>query len=109
MPSPYVKEIKNLSKGYGSTIIDAIHSWLVESSHFLVGRSWRSFGTKQATAKKMHNEDILRPETKTIMQERIYLFAEDGSDSFVRTRMSEITRDSSLVSHSGSRAQEPIE
>ncbi|TGJ84959.1 hypothetical protein E0Z10_g3795 [Xylaria hypoxylon] len=83
MPSPYTKEIKALSKGSESLVIDAIHNWLVEGPHFLLGRSWRSFGTKQATPKKIHKDDTLRPETRTILQERIYLFAENGND-FIR-------------------------
>ncbi|KAI0964914.1 hypothetical protein F4678DRAFT_364158 [Xylaria arbuscula] len=88
MPSPHIKEIKALSNRKEHTVIDSIYNWLAESSHFLLGRSWRSFGTKQATAKKIHKEDILKPEIKTIMQERIYLFAEDGND-FLRTEVTQ--------------------
>ncbi|KAJ3564095.1 hypothetical protein NPX13_g7961 [Xylaria arbuscula] len=81
IPSPHGKETRKISKGNESAVIDAILHWLVENSHFLLGRSWRSFSTKTANTKKIHNEDILRPESKTtIMQERIYLFAEDGND-----------------------------
>ncbi|KAI0535140.1 hypothetical protein GGR58DRAFT_24380 [Xylaria digitata] len=83
MPSPYTKDIKDLSKGSESVIINSIHSWLVESPHFLLGRSWRSFAIKQAAPKKIHKDDTLRPETRTIQQERIYLFAENGND-FIR-------------------------
>ncbi|KAI1739787.1 hypothetical protein F4680DRAFT_448782 [Xylaria scruposa] len=80
MPSPYTKDVKNLSKGNESVVIDSIHNWLVKQSHFLLGRTWKSFCTKPATPKKLHKDDTLRPETKTIMQERVYLFAEDGID-----------------------------
>ncbi|KAI1422822.1 hypothetical protein F5Y12DRAFT_716955 [Xylaria sp. FL1777] len=88
IPSPHTKKIKELSKGNETAIIDSIHSWLVESSHFLLGRSWRSFGTKQAASKKMHKDDVLKPEIETIMQERIYLFAEDGND-FLRAEIAQ--------------------
>ncbi|KAI0909643.1 hypothetical protein F4823DRAFT_624761 [Ustulina deusta] len=88
MPSPHTKETKALSKGNESAIIDSIHNWLAESSHFLLGRSWKSFGTKQATPKKIHKDDTLRPETQTIMQERVYLFAEDGND-FLRAEVTQ--------------------
>ena len=64
MPSPHERDTKALSKGNESAIIDAIHHWLVESSHFLLGRSWRSFGTKTASTKKVQNEDMRRPEVK---------------------------------------------
>ncbi|KAI0186943.1 RNA dependent RNA polymerase-domain-containing protein [Xylaria flabelliformis] len=80
MPSSYTREVKNLSKGNESVIIDSIHNWLVKHSHFLLGRTWKSFCTKQATPKKLHKDDTLRPETITIMRERVYLFAEDGLD-----------------------------
>ncbi|KAI0548109.1 hypothetical protein F4679DRAFT_333365 [Xylaria curta] len=80
MPSPYTRDVKNLSKGNESVVIDSIHNWLAKQSHFLLGRTWKSFCTKQATPKKLHKDDTLRPETKTIMQERVYLFAEDGID-----------------------------
>ncbi|KAI1127629.1 hypothetical protein F5Y10DRAFT_190645 [Nemania abortiva] len=86
IPSPYTKDVKALSKGNETVILDAIHNWLVKGPHVLLGRTWRSFCTKQATPKKMHKDDTLRPETVTILQERIYLFAENGND-FVRTEM----------------------
>ncbi|KAI1346600.1 hypothetical protein F5Y01DRAFT_297461 [Xylaria sp. FL0043] len=79
MPSPHAKEIRNLSKGNEPAIVDSILSWLAESPHFLLSRSWRSFGTKSAT-KKVQIDDILRPEKRTVVQERVYLFAEDGND-----------------------------
>ncbi|KAI8951653.1 hypothetical protein F4801DRAFT_278187 [Xylaria longipes] len=80
MPSPYTRDIRNLSKGNESVVIDSIHNWLVKDSHVLLGRIWKSFCTKQATPKKLHKDDTLRPETVTILQERIYLFAENGTD-----------------------------
>ncbi|KAJ2988138.1 hypothetical protein NUW58_g4135 [Xylaria curta] len=80
MPSPYTKDIKALSKGNEAVILDSIHNWLVEDSHVLLGRTWRSFCVKQATPKKLHKDDTLRPETITILQERIYFFAENGTD-----------------------------
>ncbi|KAJ8122550.1 hypothetical protein O1611_g9810 [Lasiodiplodia mahajangana] len=86
IPSPHIKDVKILSRGNESAIIDAIHSWLVEGPHILLGRAWRSFCTKQATPKKMHKDDTLRPETVTILQERIYFFAENGND-FVHTEL----------------------
>ncbi|KAI0527730.1 hypothetical protein F5B22DRAFT_1597 [Xylaria bambusicola] len=89
MPSPHEKKTKDISKSNRLAIIDAVHVWLAESCHFILGRSWRAFNTKQATAKKVQSDDILRPETKTIMQERIYLFAEDGND-FLRADATQI-------------------
>ncbi|GAW23000.1 hypothetical protein ANO14919_125470 [Xylariales sp. No.14919] len=79
IPSSYTKEMKALSKDHES-LINSIRNWLVEGTHFLLGRSWRSFGTKQATPKKIHKDDTLRPETRTILQDKIYLFAENGND-----------------------------
>ncbi|KAI1754158.1 hypothetical protein F4782DRAFT_528600 [Xylaria castorea] len=80
IPSPYIKDIKNLSKGNESVVIDSIHNWLVRDSHVLMGRTWKSFYTKQATPKKLYKDDTLRPETITILQDRVYLFAENGTD-----------------------------
>lgn len=83
IPSPYTKEIKALGRGNESAVIHAIQKWLIEGPHFLLGRFWRSFCVKQATPKKIYKDDTLRPETITILQERIYLFAEDGNDFVV--------------------------
>ncbi|GAP89725.2 putative RNA-dependent RNA polymerase [Rosellinia necatrix] len=84
IPSLYTKEVKALSKGNESAVIDTVHNWLVEGSHFFLDRAWTSFYTKQATPKKIYKDDTLKPETVTIMQERVYMFAEDGND-FLRT------------------------
>jgi hypothetical protein len=84
IPSLYTKEVKAISKGNESVVIDSIHNWLVEGHHILLGRVWRSFFVKQATPKKIYKDDTLKPETVTILQERVYLFAEDGND-FLRT------------------------
>lgn len=86
IPSLYSKSIKALSKGSEATITDAIHDWLVKGSHILLGRVWKSFCTKQTTARKIYRDDTLRPETITIPQERVYFFAEDGND-FLRTEL----------------------
>lgn len=81
IPSLYTKEMKTLSKGNEPAVIHAIQTWLIEGPHFLLGRVWRSFYVKQATPKKIYKDDTLRrPETITKLQERIYLFAEDGND-----------------------------
>lgn len=61
IPSPYTKDVKNLSKGNHSAIIDSIHNWLVKDSHVLLGRTWKSFCTKPATPKKLHKDDTLDP------------------------------------------------
>ncbi|KAI1154544.1 hypothetical protein F4825DRAFT_448449 [Nemania diffusa] len=100
IPSPHTKDVKILSRGNESAIVDSIHNWLVEGPHVLLGRTWRSFCTKQATPKKLHKDDTLRPETKTILQDRIYFLAENGND-FVRTEIiqSVSTKGESTNSH----------
>ncbi|KAI1114849.1 hypothetical protein F5Y14DRAFT_450706 [Nemania sp. NC0429] len=86
IPSSNSKDLKALSRGNESAVIRAIQTWLIEGPHFLLGRVWRSFCIKQATPKKIYKDDTLRPETITILQERIYLFAEDGND-FILTEV----------------------
>ncbi|KAI0201448.1 hypothetical protein F4808DRAFT_127207 [Astrocystis sublimbata] len=80
IPSPYTREVSNLIKGNETTLINAIHDWLVRESHVFLGRMWKSFCVRAATPMKLHKDDTLKPETITIMQDRIYLFAEDGAD-----------------------------
>ncbi|KAI3336350.1 hypothetical protein HD806DRAFT_527959 [Xylariaceae sp. AK1471] len=75
IPSTYSRDMKKYEPA-----IDIIHNWLVRGVHVVVGRIWSSFYTKQALPKKIHKDDTLKPEVVTILQERIYLFAEDGND-----------------------------
>ncbi|KAI1175802.1 hypothetical protein F4777DRAFT_296968 [Nemania sp. FL0916] len=86
IPSLHTKDMRAMRKYYELDVEDAIISWLVNEPHVLLGRVWRSFFIKSAAPKKMHKDDTLRPETITILQERIYLFAEDGND-FSRTEV----------------------
>ncbi|KAI1500422.1 RNA dependent RNA polymerase-domain-containing protein [Biscogniauxia marginata] len=72
---PSMSELKVLEP-----IHDDIHHWLAKSSHVFLGRIWASFFVKPSLPKKVAREDTLGPESKTIHQERIYLFAEDGND-----------------------------
>ncbi|KAI8964087.1 RNA dependent RNA polymerase-domain-containing protein [Daldinia sp. FL1419] len=77
MPSLGSQDVKN----FGERAIESIHQWLVNGSHVLLGRVWASFYLKPALPKKtITNENTLGPQSKTIHQERIYLFAEDGND-----------------------------
>lgn len=76
VPSLGTPDVKNL----GETAVESIQRWLFNGSHILLGRIWTSFYVKAALAKKITNENTLGPQTKTIYQERIYLFAEDGND-----------------------------
>ncbi|KAI5924993.1 RNA dependent RNA polymerase-domain-containing protein [Camillea tinctor] len=72
---PSMSELKSLE-----SIHDDLYHWLVKSPHVFIGRIWTSFFVKNALSKKVSKEDTLIPETKTIHQERIYFFAEDGND-----------------------------
>ncbi|KAI2778960.1 RNA dependent RNA polymerase-domain-containing protein [Daldinia loculata] len=76
IPSLGSQDIKN----FGESAIESIQQWLVNGSHVLLGRVWASFYLKSALPKKITNENALGPQSKTIHQERIYLFAEDGND-----------------------------
>ncbi|KAI1212373.1 RNA dependent RNA polymerase-domain-containing protein [Annulohypoxylon truncatum] len=67
-------------KPIGDAGIESIQRWLVNESHVLLGRVWTSFFLKPSLPKKISSENTLVPQTKTIYQERIYLFAEDGND-----------------------------
>ncbi|KAI1104663.1 RNA dependent RNA polymerase-domain-containing protein [Jackrogersella minutella] len=67
-------------KNFGESAVEGIQRWLVKDSHVLLGRVWTSFFLKPSLPKKINNENTLGPQTKTIYQERIYLFAEDGND-----------------------------
>ncbi|KAI1484413.1 RNA dependent RNA polymerase-domain-containing protein [Biscogniauxia mediterranea] len=62
------------------SIHDDIYHWLVRSLHVFIGRIWTSFFVKPSSSKKVSKEDTLMPETKTIHQDRVYFFAEDGND-----------------------------
>ncbi|OTB06797.1 hypothetical protein M426DRAFT_318509 [Hypoxylon sp. CI-4A] len=64
----------------GDSNIDDIQQWLVDESHVLLGRIWTAFFVKPSLPKKINSENTLGPQTKTIYQERVYLFAEDGND-----------------------------
>jgi hypothetical protein len=75
IPSTYSREMKKYESG-----MDTIYNWLVSGVHVLAGRIWSSFYVKQALPKKIHKDDTLKPEVVTILQERVYLFAEDGND-----------------------------
>ncbi|KAI2621854.1 hypothetical protein GGS21DRAFT_377288 [Xylaria nigripes] len=82
IPSMYTKEIKDLSRDNKFTV-DSIHNFLVRGFHFILGRRWSAFYVKQAAPKKIHKDDtLLKPETVTVLQEKVYLFAEDGNDFF---------------------------
>ncbi|KAI0146045.1 RNA dependent RNA polymerase-domain-containing protein [Hypoxylon sp. NC0597] len=76
IPSMGSQDIKSL----GESAIESIQRWLVNDCHVLLGRLWTAFFLKPSLPKKIINENTLGPQTKTIYQERIYLFAEDGND-----------------------------
>lgn len=76
IPSIGSQELKCL----GEPSMERIQQWLVNGSHRLLGRLWKSFFVKPSLPKKISNENTLMPQTKTIYQERVYLFAEDGND-----------------------------
>ncbi|KAI1325227.1 hypothetical protein F5Y16DRAFT_278020 [Xylariaceae sp. FL0255] len=84
MPSLYDKDIKKL----GDQVENDIHQWLVRDRHIFLGRVWSSFYTKQADPAKLRKDGIVNPEVKTVMQDRIYCFAEDGND-FILPRISQ--------------------
>ncbi|KAI1822672.1 hypothetical protein F4861DRAFT_550569 [Xylaria intraflava] len=86
---PSINEIKPLGKPLGKdheSTIDSFYKFLVRGNHFFLGRKWTSFYTKPAPPKKIQKNDTLRPETTTVYQEKIYLFAEDGND-FLREEL----------------------
>ncbi|KAI1769084.1 RNA dependent RNA polymerase-domain-containing protein [Hypoxylon sp. FL1150] len=76
VPSLNTPEVKNL----GEAAVESIIRWLADGSHILLGRIWALFFVKAADPKKTTNESIMGLQTKTVYQERIYLFAEDGND-----------------------------
>ncbi|OTA93057.1 hypothetical protein M434DRAFT_395932 [Hypoxylon sp. CO27-5] len=76
IPSMGSQDIKNL----GASTIESIQRWLVNDCHVLLGRLWTAFFLKPSLPKKITTENTLGPQTKTIYQERVYLFAEDGND-----------------------------
>ncbi|XXH05177.1 hypothetical protein Hte_011602 [Hypoxylon texense] len=67
-------------KNHGETAVESFQRWLVDGPHLLLGRIWASFFQKSALPKKIMNDKTMGPPSKTIYQERIYLFAEDGND-----------------------------
>ncbi|KAI1771292.1 RNA dependent RNA polymerase-domain-containing protein [Hypoxylon cercidicola] len=76
IPSLRSPDVKNL----GEAAVESIQRWLVDGPHILLGRIWTSFFVKDALPKKIINDNAMGPPSKTIYQERIYLFAEDGND-----------------------------
>ncbi|KAI0382976.1 RNA dependent RNA polymerase-domain-containing protein [Hypomontagnella monticulosa] len=76
IPSMGSQDVKN----FGESAIESIQKWLVKDFHFLLGRVWTSFFVKPSLPKKINNENTLGPPSKTIYQERVYFFAEDGND-----------------------------
>ncbi|KAI1417706.1 RNA dependent RNA polymerase-domain-containing protein [Hypoxylon sp. FL1857] len=76
IPSMSSQDVRN----FGESATESIQRWLVNDCHVLLGRVWMSFFLKPSLPKKITNENTLGPQTKTIHQERIYLFAEDGND-----------------------------
>ncbi|KAI1143964.1 RNA dependent RNA polymerase-domain-containing protein [Hypoxylon sp. FL0543] len=76
IPSMGSQDVRKL----GESAIESIQQWLVKDCHVLLGRVWTSFFLKPSLPKKITNQNTLGPQTKTIHQERIYLFAEDGND-----------------------------
>ncbi|KAI0180103.1 RNA dependent RNA polymerase-domain-containing protein [Hypoxylon sp. FL1284] len=67
-------------KSLGETAVENIQRWLVDGPHILLGRIWASFYVKPALPKKATNDNAMGPQSKTVYQERIYLFAEDGNE-----------------------------
>ncbi|KAI1467082.1 RNA dependent RNA polymerase-domain-containing protein [Daldinia caldariorum] len=65
---------------FGESAIESIQRWLIDGPHVLLGRVWTAFFLKEALPKKISNENAPGPQSKTVHQERIYLFAEDGND-----------------------------
>ncbi|KAI0015356.1 RNA dependent RNA polymerase-domain-containing protein [Xylariomycetidae sp. FL0641] len=80
IPSLSSQELRH----FGDEALDKIRQWLVRDSHVLLGRDWTAFYVKPSLPKKVTKDDTLKPETMTIPQERIYMFAENG-DEFSRT------------------------
>ncbi|KAI1094426.1 RNA dependent RNA polymerase-domain-containing protein [Rostrohypoxylon terebratum] len=76
VPSMNSQDLKFL----GDSGIESVQRWLVNESHVFLGRIWTSFFLKPALPKKITNDNAFVPQTKTIYQERIYLFAEDGNE-----------------------------
>ncbi|KAI1799530.1 RNA dependent RNA polymerase-domain-containing protein [Daldinia bambusicola] len=76
IPSLNSQDVRN----FGESALESIQRWLIDGPHVLLGRVWTSFYLKTALPKKISNENAPGPQSKTIHQERIYLFAEDGND-----------------------------
>ncbi|KAI2630836.1 RNA dependent RNA polymerase-domain-containing protein [Hypoxylon sp. NC1633] len=76
IPSTGSQDVKN----FGEAAVESFQQWLVNDCHVLLGRIWTSFFIKPSLPKKITNNDTLQPQSKTIYQERVYLFAEDGND-----------------------------
>ncbi|KAI8627360.1 hypothetical protein F5Y19DRAFT_465852 [Xylariaceae sp. FL1651] len=81
IPSMYSQNMKKFSE----SALNKIHHWLVRGSHIIVARIWTSFYTKPVLPKKTHNDNLLKPEVVTVLQERVYLFAREGTDFVLPT------------------------
>ncbi|KAL2140389.1 hypothetical protein VTI28DRAFT_3845 [Corynascus sepedonium] len=77
MPSPTAQNMPTAIKDKVGASEELIQ-WLTQQPHFLVGRQWQAFYTKDAGYKKPAKEFKLGPEPKPIFKERVHFFAESG-------------------------------
>jgi hypothetical protein len=66
---------------------EEVISWLTERPHYLVGRVWQAFYSKDAGYRKPAKDLMLGPEVKPSFKERVHFFAEDGV-GFSRVKIS---------------------
>nr|ALJ83735.1 RNA-dependent RNA polymerase [Colletotrichum lindemuthianum]ALJ83739.1 RNA-dependent RNA polymerase [Colletotrichum lindemuthianum] len=52
--------------------------WFSSGLHYLAGRQWRTFFSKDAGYRTPQRNDTLGPDSKPIFKDRLYLFAENG-------------------------------
>ncbi|KAL2170755.1 hypothetical protein VTG60DRAFT_4503 [Thermothelomyces hinnuleus] len=57
---------------------EEIIRWLTQQPHFLVGRQWQAFFSKDAGYRKPAKDFTLGPDAKAIYKERVHFFAESG-------------------------------
>ena len=73
MPGLSPDGLPSYLKQYHTSAREAIVTWLVETDHKFLGRTWRAFYTKPDASKKKRMRNGMKDS-----RFRIYLFAEDG-------------------------------
>ena len=85
MPGLGPEGLPSYLKQYHTSAREAIITWLVETEHKFLGRTWRVFYTKPEASKKKGMRNGMKG-----TRYRIYLFAEDGVGFRDRKRLGEV-------------------